>query len=121
MCSISGNLNFCPVLVYIYLQHDIVSFSFNVKLTVLVQRNESSKHVYPANLQYKTSHGLRLFKSIQVLTIMDPLSCDNAIYEEVKVASSHEGLDIHENNCYGKVISTATNKHEEKNRSYTVK
>ena len=51
---------------------------------------------------------------MQVLAIMDPLSCDNAIYEDIKVESSHGGFDIHENECYGKVTSTAINKHEEK-------
>ena len=60
-----------------------------------------------------------LFNSMQVLTIMDPLSCDNAIYEDIKVESSHEGFDIRENECYGKVTSTAINKHEEKNHSYS--
>ena len=59
-----------------------------------------------------------LFNSMQVLTIMDPLSCDNAIYEDIKVESSHEEFDIQENECYGKVTSTAINKHEEKNHSY---
>ena len=53
---------------------------------------------------------------MQVLTIMDPLTCDNAIYE---VEFSHEGFDIRENKCYGKVTSTAINKHEEKNHSYS--
>ena len=48
---------------------------------------------------------------------MDPLSCDNAIYEEVE--SSREEFDTHENKCYGKVTSTAVNKHEEKNHSYS--
>ena len=47
---------------------------------------------------------------------MDLLSCDNAIYEEDKIESSHEGF---ENKCYGRVTSTATNKHEEKNHSYS--
>ena len=56
---------------------------------------------------------------MQVLTIMDPLSCDNAIYEDIKVESSHEGFDIRENKCYRKVTSTAINKHEEKNHSYS--
>ena len=60
-----------------------------------------------------------LFNSMQVLTIMDPLSCDNAIYEDIKVESSHERFDIRENKCYGKVTSTAINKHEEKNHSYS--
>ena len=50
---------------------------------------------------------------------MDPLSCDNAIYEDIKVESSHAGFDIHENECYGKVTSTAINKHEEKCYSYS--
>ena len=50
---------------------------------------------------------------------MDPLSCDNAIYEDIKVESSHEGFDIRENKCYGKVTSTAINKYEEKNHSYS--
>ena len=50
---------------------------------------------------------------------MDPLSCDNAIYEDIKVESSHEGFNIRENKCYGKVTSTAINKHEEKNHSYS--
>ena len=56
---------------------------------------------------------------MDVLTVMDPLSCDNALYEEVKVESSHEGFDIHENTCYGKVTSTATSKHEERNHFYS--
>ena len=51
------------------------------------------------------------FNFMQVLTIMDP---DNAIYEDVKVGSSHEESDI---KCYGKATSTAINKHEEKNHS----
>ena len=50
---------------------------------------------------------------------MDPLLFDNAIYEEVKDKTSHEGFDIRENKCYGKVTSTAINKHEEKNHSYS--
>ena len=49
---------------------------------------------------------LSVFDSMQVLTIMDPLSCDNAIYEDVKVESSHGGFNIHENECYGIVTST---------------
>ena len=56
---------------------------------------------------------------MQVLTIMDHLSCDNAIYEDIKVESSHEGFDIRGNKCYGKVTPTAINKHEEKNYSYS--
>ena len=61
-----------------------------------------------------------LFNSMQVLTIMDPLSCDNAIYEDIKVESSHEEFDIRENECYGKVTSTPIiNKHEENNHSYS--
>ena len=59
---------------------------------------------------------------MQVLTIMDPLSCDNAIYEDIKVESSCEEFDIatHENKCYGKITSTPIiNKHEEKNHSYS--
>ena len=51
---------------------------------------------------------------MQVLTIMDPLSCDNAIYEDVKV----EGFDIRENKCYGKVTSTAIHKREDKSHCY---
>ena len=35
---------------------------------------------------------------------MDPLSCDNAIYEDVKAESS---IDTFENQCYGKVASSA--------------
>ena len=50
---------------------------------------------------------------------MDPLSSDNAIYEDVEVKSSHEGFNIHENKCYGKVTSTAIKKHEEKRNSYS--
>ena len=57
--------------------------------------------------------------SMQVLTIMNPLSCDNAIYEELKVESSPGGFNINENVCYGKVTSTAINKHEGKNHSYS--
>ena len=57
--------------------------------------------------------------SMQVLTIMDPLLCDNAIYEELKVESSPGRFNIHENECYGNVASTAINKHEEKNHSYS--
>ena len=56
---------------------------------------------------------------MQDLTIMDPLSCDNAIYEDIKVESSHGGFDIHENECYGKVTSTAIKNHEEKCYSYS--
>ena len=57
-----------------------------------------------------------VFISMQVLTIMDPLSHENAIYEDIKDESSHGGFDIQENECYGKVTSgsTAVNKHEEK-------
>ena len=60
------------------------------------------------------------FIVIKVLTIMDPLSCDNAIYEDVKVkSSSGETLNIHENTCYGEVTHTANeNKHEEKSHYY---
>ena len=50
---------------------------------------------------------------------MDPLSCDNAIYEDIKVESSHGGFNIHENECYGKVTSTAIKNHEEKCYSYS--
>ena len=50
---------------------------------------------------------------------MDPLSCDNAIYEDIKVKPSLGGFDVHENKCYGKATSTAINKHEEKNHSYS--
>ena len=35
---------------------------------------------------------------------MDPLSCENAIYEDIKAESS---IDIFENKCYGKVTSSA--------------
>ena len=54
-----------------------------------------------------------------IIIIMDSLSCDNAIYEDVKVKSSHEEFNINENECYAKVSSTAINKHEEKNYSYS--
>ena len=50
---------------------------------------------------------------------MNPLLFDNAIYEEVKDKTSHEGFVIRENKCYGKVTSTAINKHEGKNHSYS--
>ena len=52
---------------------------------------------------------------------MDPLSCDNAVYEEVKVESSRsrESFDIHENKCYGNVTTIETNKCEENNHSYS--
>ena len=50
---------------------------------------------------------------------MDPLSCDNAIYEDIKVESSRERFDIRDNKCYGIVTTTATNKHEEKNHLYS--
>ena len=63
---------------------------------------------------------LSVFDSMQVLTIMDPLSCDNAIYEDVKGESSHGGFDIHENECYGKVTSTAIKNHEEKYNKVTI-
>ena len=56
---------------------------------------------------------------MQVLTIMDPLSCDNAIYEDIKVESSCEEFDTRENKCYGKVTSTAINEHEKNNHSYS--
>ena len=56
---------------------------------------------------------------MQVLTIMDPLSCDNPIYEDIKVESSHKGFDIHENECYGKVTTTAIRKREDKRNSYS--
>ena len=62
---------------------------------------------------------LSVFDSMQVLTIMDPLSCDNAIYEDIKVESSHGEFDIHENECYGKVTSTAIKNHEKKCYSYS--
>ena len=48
---------------------------------------------------------------------MDPLSCDNAIYENVMIKSSYEEFNINENECYRKVTSTAINKHGEKNHS----
>ena len=48
---------------------------------------------------------------------MDPLSCDNAIYEDVKADSSHEGLDMHENNCYGKVTYQSEIDYGKKNSS----
>ena len=57
--------------------------------------------------------------SMQVLTIMDPLSCDNAVYEEVKVESSNEGFDIRENKCYGKVTSTVIHKCEDRSHCYS--
>ena len=50
---------------------------------------------------------------------MDPLLFDNAIYEEVKDKTSHDRFDIRENKCYGKVTSTAINKHEGKNHSHS--
>ena len=50
---------------------------------------------------------------------MDPLSCDNAIYEDIKGESSHGGFNIHENECYGKVTSTAIKKHKEKCYSFS--
>ena len=50
---------------------------------------------------------------------MDPLSCDNAIYEDVKVKSSHEEFNINENECCAKVTSTAINRREEKNNSHS--
>ena len=56
---------------------------------------------------------------MQVLTIMDPLSCDNAVYEDIKVESSNEGFDIRENKCYGKVTSTVIHKREEKSHCYS--
>ena len=56
---------------------------------------------------------------MKVLTKMDPLSCDNAIYEDIKVKSSHGGFNIHENECYGKFTSKVIQKHEEKNHSYS--
>ena len=64
---------------------------------------------------------LSVFNSMQFLIIMDPLSCDDAIYEDIKDESSHGGFDIQENECYGKVTSrsTAVNKHEEKWYSYS--
>ena len=62
---------------------------------------------------------LSVFDSMQVLTIMDPLSCDDAIYEDIKVESSHGGFNIHENECYGKVTSTAIKNHGKKNYSYS--
>ena len=77
-------------------------------------------YVYTEKLQYKTAHGLHLsvFNSMQVLTIMEDLSCDNAIYEDINEESSHGGFDIHENECYGKVTPTAIKNHEEKWYSY---
>ena len=48
---------------------------------------------------------------------MNHLSCENAIYEDVKAESSHEGFNIHENKCYGKVTATEK-KHEEKSHYY---
>ena len=37
---------------------------------------------------------------------MDPLTCDNAIYEDIQAVSCHERFDIHDNKCYGKVSSS---------------
>ena len=48
---------------------------------------------------------------------MDLLSSDNAVYEEVNVKSPNEIFDIHENNCYRKITSTAMNKREKKSCS----
>ena len=56
---------------------------------------------------------------MQVLTIMDPLLFDNAVYEDVKVKSSRERFDIHENECYRKVTSAAINRREKKNHSHS--
>ena len=42
--------------------------------------------------------------SLQAI-IMDPLPCDDSIYEDVKVKSSHEEFNINENECYAKVTS----------------
>ena len=48
-------------------------------------------------------------------------TCDNAVYEEVKVESSRsrKSFDIHENKCYGNVTTTATNECKENNYSYS--
>ena len=71
-----------------------------------------SKHVYTAslNFKYKTAWPLTLPSLLPVvLTIMNP---DNAIYADVKAVSCHEGFDIHENSCYGRVTSnTKRNSH----------
>ena len=55
-------------------------------------------------------------------SIMDPLTCDNAIYEDIQAVSCHEGFDIHDNKCYGKVSSSGNvtkqdSTHVEKNHS----
>ena len=49
---------------------------------------------------------------------MDPLLLDN-VYEDVKVKSSRERFDIHENECYRKVTSTTINRREKKNHSHS--
>ena len=64
---------------------------------------------------YKTAHGLN---SPSLQAIMDPLSCDNSVYENVMVKSSHKEFNINENECYAKVTSTAINK-QEKNHSHS--
>ena len=48
---------------------------------------------------------------------MDLSSSDNAVYEDVNVKSPNDRFDIHENNCYGKITSTAMNKREKKSCS----
>ena len=48
---------------------------------------------------------------------LDLSSSDNAVYEDVNVKSPNERFDIHENNCYGKITSTAMNKREKKSCS----
>ena len=56
-----------------------------------------------------------------VLTIMDPLSYGNAIYEDAVKESSNERFDIHENKCYRKVTSAGNTRlsDDRKNRSYS--
>ena len=39
-------------------------------------------------------------------SIMDPLTCDDAIFEDIQAVSCREGFDIHANKCYGKVSSS---------------
>ena len=55
-------------------------------------------------------------------SIMDPLTCDNAIYEDIQAVPCHEGFDIHDNKCSGKVSSSGNvtkqdSTHVEKNHS----
>ena len=91
-----------------------------------INKEPSHKHMKAVNMFTLQIFSIKLpincdSPSFNSLSQMDPLSCDNAVYEEVKVESSRsrESFDIHENKCYGNVTTTATNECEENNHSYS--